>query len=247
MATLPLLTASLTALSLPAPTPSFLQPILQPANPTPNSQRSTPPLAALTATAKHRLLSASISSSPSILLPSTPALPPGVADARVRSRALAQDVFVQVLDVQDAGRSRWEQVERLESERRGEAVKGREVIRAVPADGAGAGDDDAGPGTQSLRTPPSRGPLKLLLQDCKGATVWGFELRNVEKLGVPPAMGIGCKILLKKGIPVARGMVLLEPGSVLVFGGRIDGLDKAWREGREARLRREVEGRDGEE
>ncbi|PBP26068.1 hypothetical protein BUE80_DR003037 [Diplocarpon rosae] len=199
MATIPLLTASLTALSLPSPTPSFLHPILHPANPN------------------------------------------GIADARVPSRALPQDVFVQVLDVQDVGRSRGEQIEQLESERKGEAVKGREVIRVVPADAE----------EQHLRAPTQsqtgRGPLKLLLQDCTGATVWGFELSRVEKLGVPPVMGIGCKLLLKKGIKVARGMVLLEPGLVLVFGGKIEGLEKAWREGREARLRREVEERHGEE
>ncbi|PBP26093.1 hypothetical protein BUE80_DR002933 [Diplocarpon rosae] len=130
-------------------------------------------------------------------------------------------------------------IEQLESERKGEAVKGREVVRLVPADAE----------EQHLRapTPTGRGPLRLLLQDCTGATVWGFELSRVEKLGVPPVMGIGCKLLLKQGMKVARGMMLLEPELVLVFGGKIEALDKAWREGREARLRREVEGRDGEE
>jgi RecQ-mediated genome instability protein 1 len=36
-------------------------------------------------------------------------------------------------------------------------------------------------------------------------------------------------------------MVLLEPERTVVLGGRIEGLDKAWREGREQRLRELVE------
>lgn len=102
--------------------------------------------------------------------------------------------------------------------------------------------------TQNLNAPPpadqaaaSRGPFKLLLQDWKGKTVWGFELEKVEKVGMPPVMGIGAKLLLRKGTKVARGTVMLEPGRVVVFGGRIEGLEKPWLEGREERLRREVQ------
>jgi len=54
-------------------------------------------------------------------------------------------------------------------------------------------------------------------------------------------MGIGCKVLLRKGTEVARGLVLFEPERTMVLGGRIEGLDKAWREGREQRLREQVE------
>ena len=81
----------------------------------------------------------------------------------------------------------------------------------------------------------------MLLQDWKGKTVWSFELRKVEKVGLPPVMGIGAKLLLRRGTKVARGTVLLEPGCVVVFGGRVEGLEKPWREGREERLRREVQ------
>ncbi|KAL5323199.1 hypothetical protein ACEPPN_007732 [Leptodophora sp. 'Broadleaf-Isolate-01'] len=258
--TLTHLITSLTALSLPTPTSTFLQPILTP--PTSNPTR-TPPLAVLTATAKHRLLSASITSSPSapsILIPSTPAFPGNISDVRVKERALSEDVFVQVVDIQDLGRSKWEQIEGLEAERKGETMKGREVIRVVPAE-----EEEAGvAGTQSLPgqnhnqnqgngngnqtgDKSSRGPFKLLLQDWKGVVIWGFEVRKVEKVGLPPVMGIGCKLLLRRGTKVARGMALLEPGNVVVFGGKIDSEDKAWRAGRESRLRREVEERgDGE-
>ncbi|KAL2072463.1 hypothetical protein VTL71DRAFT_11806 [Oculimacula yallundae] len=241
--TLPLLISSLIALSLPKPTPAFLQPIL-----TPPSSNRTPALAALTATAKHRLLSASITqtaTSPSILSPLTPSFPPNISDVRVKERLLPDDVFVQVMDIQDLGRSKWEQIESLEAERKGETTKGREIIRVVPAVEEGPSSASTQfPATQNQQNASgdkaSKGPFKLLMQDCKGTAVWGFELRKVEKIGMPPVMGIGCKILLRRGAKVARGIVLLEPGKVLVFGGKIEGEDKAWREGREARLRREV-------
>ncbi|CZS98409.1 uncharacterized protein RAG0_07175 [Rhynchosporium agropyri] len=242
--TLPLLISSLTALSLPTPTSLFLNPIL-----TPSSHRPPPPLAALTATAKHRLLSASITStpsSPSILIPSTPSFPTNISEVRIQERVLDQDIFVQVLDILDLGRGKWEQIESLEAQRRGESMKGREIIRVVPVEQ----DQDASststqvlPNGQARNTSGdkgSKGPFKLLLQDWKGVVVWGFEVRKVERIMMPPGMGIGCKLLLKRGVKVARGMVLLEPGMVVVLGGKIEGMDKAWRGEREERLRREV-------
>lgn len=159
---------------------------------------------------------------------------------------------MQVLDVVDVGRSRWEQIEALESVRKGEGLRGREIVRVVPgeanAEASSAGTQVPNSGASGSGNAASKGPFKLLLQDWKGTTIYAFELKKVDKIAMPPAMGIGCKVLLKKGCKVARGMVLLEPERVLVFGGRIEGLDKAWREGREARLREEVqEQRPGDE
>lgn len=150
---------------------------------------------------------------------------------------------MQVLDIEDLGRSKWEQIESLESERNGELKKGREIIRLPPSDDADPSSalTQIQPSTAPSTPASSKGPFKLLLQDHKGTTIHGFEL---ARLNLPPGtagISIGCKILLRKGAKVARGMVLLEPGTVLVFGGKIEGLDKAWREGRETRLRREVE------
>ena len=75
-------------------------------------------------------------------------------------------------------------------------------------------------------------------------TVRGFELKRVEKIAYPGsglgAMSIGSKILLRKGSKAARGMMLLEPATTVVFGGKIEGLDKKWREGREQSLRQAV-------
>lgn len=228
--TLPNLTAALTTLGLPAPHPQFLLPILSPGP----SQRLAP-LPALTATAKHRLLSSDITS-PQILASNTASLPPEISDVRIVSRVIPADTPVQVLEVEDLGRSKWEQIESLEMERKGEMTKGREVIRVV------ADTDTPSPSTSTQNpaqstTAKSCGPFKLLMQDCKGAKVYGFELKQVEKIGYPPIMNIGCKIMLKRGSKVARGMVMLEPGSTVILGGKIEGLDKAWREGREKTLR----------
>ena len=126
----------------------------------------------------------------------------------------------------------------LEAERKGERTKGREIIRVVAEDPTQA--------TQASNLNPRAdegrklGPFKLTLQDRNGQTIYGFELKKVEKIGYPPMLGIGAKIMLKKGCKVARGMVLLQPESVVVLGGRIDRLERGWREGREERLREAV-------
>jgi RecQ-mediated genome instability protein 1 len=233
------LTLSLTTLGLPTPHPLFIQPII-----TPGPSNRLPPLQALTATAKHRLLASDLTS-PNILDPSKNlCLPPNVTDAKITCRLLSGDVCVQVLEIEDVGRSKWEQIELLEMERKGETVKGREVIRTIPALPDGEAPSSASTqalGTQAAPAPKVGGPYKLLLQDLKGQKVYGFELSKVDKIGYPPMMGIGAKIMLKKGAKVARGMVLLEPRSVMVLGGRIEGLDKGWREGREKALRDAVE------
>ena len=146
--------------------------------------------------------------------------------------------MVQVLGVEDTSRSRWEQIEALEMERKGEMTKGREVIRVVAPDEEPSSASTQAPASTSQNSvEKSHGPYKLELQDVRGNMVYGFELQKVAKIGYPPLMSIGCKILLKKGCKVARGMVLLEPGNVVVLGGKIETLDKVWREGREKALR----------
>lgn len=229
------LTHALTSLGLPAPHSSFLIPIL-----TPPPGRGLPPLQALAATAKHRLLNTDITL-PSILSASTPSLPHHITDPSVASRLLSHDVVVQVLAIDDTSRSRWDQIEALEMERKGETTKGREVIRVVaPGDeepSSAATQQAPAAAAQNALAKASWGPFKLEMQDFKGGVVYGFELQKVAKIGYPPLMSVGCKVLLKQGCRVARGMVILEPGNVVVLGGKIEGLDKAWREGREKALR----------
>ena len=148
---------------------------------------------------------------------------------------------MQILSVEDLSKSKWEQIEALEMERKGETTKGREVIRVVPVD-----DEPSSAATQAPQGTPANaqlkfgGPFKVEMQDVRGVKVYGFELKRVEKLGYPPVMSIGCKVMLRKGCKVARGMVMLEPGTVVVLGGKIEVLDKQWREGREKALREAV-------
>jgi RecQ-mediated genome instability protein 1 len=73
----------------------------------------------------------------------------------------------------------------------------------------------------------------LLLQDAKGTQIYGLEVASVEGIGL--SMNIGAKLILKD-ITVARGVVLLEPNTVSVLGGRIEDLHKRWKTDRKATL-----------
>ena len=151
----------------------------------------------------------------------------------MRERILEGRIACQVLSVEDMSKSRWEQIEAMEALERGEGKKGREIVRvaAVEEDDAGSG-----PGAGVQR---GGGPHKLLLQDAAGRRVYAIELGSVEGVGV--GMSIGCKVLLKPGCLVARGVVLLEGGNVQVMGGKCEEMHRKWREGRKGELRREIE------
>lgn len=126
-------------------------------------------------------------------------------------------------------KSRWEQIEAIEALERGEGTKGREIIRAVATE-----EDDSGAGAVQK----GGGPHKLLLQDAAGRRVYGIELKALEGVGL--GMSMGCKIVLKNAV-VARGIVLLEPSTTTVLGGKIDALHKAWKEGRKTELKAAIE------
>jgi len=136
-----------------------------------------------------------------------------------------------VLSVEDMSKSRWEQIEAMEALERGEGTKGREIIRVTaPEDGT---EDPIAIGLTK-----GGGPHKLLLQDARGERVYGMELKSVEGVGL--GMSIGCKIILR-GVTVARGVVLLEPRTIALLGGKIEGLHKQWREGRKEELKKAIE------
>lgn len=139
--------------------------------------------------------------------------------------------------MEDLSRSRWEQLEAMGAQERGETTRGREIIRVVEAeDGEEAGASATAPAQAS----GSGGPHRLVLQDVKGQTVYGLELKAVKGVGV--GMSIGTKMVLS-GAMVARGVVLLEPQTALVLGGKIDALHKIWVENRKEHLKAVVEGR----
>jgi RecQ-mediated genome instability protein 1 len=230
-------TALITA-GLPLPSPHVLQTLLS----NPSTTRTQPPLPALLATAKHRLLTGNISSIPQILAPSTPAFPPNITTPQIPEQKLVSKIPVQVLSIEDLSKSRWEQVEAIEAKERGEMMKGREIIRVVDVEDENDNENRATRGQRAgaeAMTNVSGGPHRLVLQDVKGQTVYGLELKPVQGIGMN--MNIGTKLVLN-GVTVARGVVLLEPGTVLVLGGRIDALHKAWMENRKKDLLAAIEG-----
>lgn len=140
---------------------------------------------------------------------------------------------MQVLDIEDIGRSRWSQVEALEAQERGETTKGREVVRVLPPE-EGSDAATAAASATAVGESKSAGPHKLLLQDAKGTKVYGLELKGVQ--GVSIGMAIGAKLVLRD-VSVARGVVLLEPRCVEVLGGKVDAWDRKWREERKKVLK----------
>jgi len=190
--------------------------------------RPTTPLPALQKTALFRLLASDLTSTLQTS-PSTTFSPATISDPAIKSQRLPGPIAVQILDVEDVGRSRWSQVEALEAQERGETTKGREIVRVLPAE-----EGEGGGGVAAGGESGSAGPHKLLLQDAKGTKVYGLEVRSVQ--GVSVEMAIGTKLVLRD-FEVARGVILLEPRCVEVLGGKVDAWDRKWREERKKVLK----------
>ena len=205
------------------------------------SRTPLPPLPALTSTAHFRLLTSDFTTSLSTSNVSA-LLPTDISDSNIKERKLAGNVPLQVLDIEDIGISKWSQVEAIERVERGEEVRGREIIRTLPAEvGEGPGDNPA-PTNAAGGAAMSSGQHKYLLQDARGTKVVAIEKVRVPKLGLSDdGMSIGMKIMLKAGSMVRRGVVMLAPEDVTVLGGKVETWDKAWRDGRKQRLKRAVE------
>ena len=224
-----------------------------------------PPLPALTSTARFRILASDIRTS---LAPTNDILPVDwINDVTIKERRLPTDIVVQVLDITDIGTSKWSQIEAIERVERREEVRGREVIRNVPImnddddDGSNArnrtqGNDGTAEASASAsaantngnsnsnasNSKKSPGPHKLILQDAKGTNATAFEMIELPQLYIGEGgMSIGCKLLLKQGTLVRRGMIMLMPDSATVMGGKIESWDKKWREERKGRLTAEID------
>ena len=190
-----------------------------------STQRPTTSLQSLVQTAHFRLLASDITTS----LSRDPCLPQDIANVQIQERKLRGDIAFQLLGIEDISKSRWEQIEAIEAIEKGEGTKGREIIRVVATE-----DDDSTQGGVQK----GGGVHKLLLQDAAGTMVYGLELKPVEGLGL--GMSIGCKVMLRDAV-IARGVLMLEPRSVSLMGGKIESLHKHWKEGRKAELRRGIE------
>ena len=221
------------------------------------TQRPQLPAATLLSTATFRLLAADLTAA--LAPPPAHLFPADVASVHAREAAVRGPVVVQVLDVVDVGRSVGVQLEGLERRERGEQVKGRTVVRILPrgADGEdeGAGGPGGPPGQEAGggagragdegedEDGGGKGPHRVLLQDARGTQVWGFEVGKVPGVGL--AAPVGVKMVLKD-VVAARGVLLLDAEGASVLGGKIEERDKAWREGRKARLKEALEAAKGE-
>jgi len=192
-----------------------------------STQRPNTPLNALYQTALFRLLASDIVHS---LQPeASTCFPTDMHNTGIKERKIPGPIIVQVLDVEDMSKSRWEQIEAIEALERGEGTKGREIIRVVAnEDGTDPNANRSGHG----------GPHKLLLQDAKGVKAYGIELKDVD--GISLGMSIGGKLVMRN-ITVARGVVLLEPATTMLLGGKIESLHKDWKENRKAHLNAAIE------
>jgi RecQ-mediated genome instability protein 1 len=206
--------------NLPPPASDFLTTLTTSRNP-------PPPLPSLIATAKARLLAADITTSSLIDNSTISNLPePAVQAKEVR---LTRPVHVQILDIEDLTRSRWNQAEDLEAVERGETTRGREVIRV-------RADDDENSSPAAAPSGGANAMHRLVLQDRAGKKMFAVELKRITGIGIGKTC-IGEKILLKAGTVVARGTVLLSPETTVLLGGKIEAWHKAWSEGRLNRLK----------
>ncbi|KAL9081568.1 MAG: hypothetical protein Q9159_007246 [Coniocarpon cinnabarinum] len=197
------------------------------------------PLPSLKASAQYRALHSDLKTS--LLTTQSNTLPRDIADGGTAFRTLTSEVTVQVLDQLDISRSLWSQIENIEAAERGETQKGREIVRVVPGEVEGA-DGGSANATSTLAAGEGegKGPMKLLLEDGNGTRVWGFEMAVGNETAVAGgklgSLEIGAKLLLKAP-DVARGVVMLEEGKVVVLGGKVEEWAKIWREGRKEALR----------
>lgn len=210
------------------------------------SQRNVP-VSALIKTALFRVLASdfreSLSTNP------TSVFPVDICDPNVQERRLPNSIPVQVLDIDDIGASLWSQIEAIERVERGEAIRGREIVRTISM-----GEDQEGNENDSSSTnaPPApnasgssgNGPHRLILQDAAGTKVVAIEMERIEGISLDK-LGIGVKLLLR-GTTIARGMALLNSGCVTMLGGKIEALDRPWREGRKTKLLQRIAAAEGE-
>jgi RecQ-mediated genome instability protein 1 len=187
------------------------------------------PLVANQRSAESRLLHSDFTQS--LQKPARFCFPAGIASPEVKELQIPGPVPVQILDIEDIGRSRWSQVEAIEMEERGEMRKGQEVVRVLPDD---ENNTDMNPPVTQASRDAQAGPHKLLLQDAKGNNAYAFEMENIKGVGV--AMPMGAKLLLRN-VVVARGVILLTAATVEVLGGKIEAWEKKWREDRKKVLK----------
>lgn len=197
------------------------------------------PISTLIQTALFRVLASDFRDTLTAASPSS-VLPADIFDTNVKERRLDGPIPVQVLDIEDIGTGIWSQIEAIERVERGEAIRGREIVRTVNVGEDSEERENNANVSNNNNTGPSgisgtsNGPHWLILQDAAGTKTVAIELKRINELAIGKSP-IGLKMVLRNAT-VARGMVLLTPESVTVLGGKIEVLDREWKESRKARL-----------
>ena len=202
------------------------------------SARVVPPLPALIQTARIKLSKLDLLTPGLFDASALSYLPAQVTDPSKKEMIIQGPVVLQVLEVYDIGKSKWEQIEAIEAIERGEKTKGREIIRDIPEPNDEGGDAFG----EAMRNQKSSGPHKLLLQDWKGQSLYGMEVSPVPKVGI--TMSIGCKIVVRN-LVLARGVAMLDAGNTTVVGGEIRELNERWGRERKKMLKDGMPKKDG--
>ncbi|KAI0099764.1 RecQ mediated genome instability protein Rmi1 [Nemania sp. FL0031] len=248
--------SALQSQGLPSPSVAWIRTAMPNRNP-------LPPLPALVATVKTRFLAADLTN-PALFDSPSPAFPPNSTNPEIKEVRLTWDIPVQVLDIENLSKSKWDQVEEIEAIARGEQTRGREIIRLPTGDeedefglesqptraavngaerpglqGRGGSTASVAAAAAAAGAASKTSTHRLVLQDCKGQKLYGLELKRIDKIGIG-TLNIGEKILLKRGAILARGTLLLDPGTCTILGGKIEAWQKDWVESRLARLRAAV-------
>jgi RecQ-mediated genome instability protein 1 len=122
-------------------------------------------------------------------------LPP--ATANQHNISIPGPTLVQVIHVQDIGKSRIAQLEALEKAIEEAGPEGRRVVE-LPAE-----DDDEGGNNENNAAAQNganegisvgKSICKLLLEDGRGERVYGMEVKAIE--GIKVGMALGCKVPL---------------------------------------------------
>ncbi|KEF62830.1 uncharacterized protein A1O9_00803 [Exophiala aquamarina CBS 119918] len=187
-----------------------------------------------------------------------------VKERRLKGAVVVQ--VLDVIDIGSSMWSQVEAIERVErgEKIRGREVIRSVGGAGGGEDSGGAGGPTAASMSATGDKKLTSGPHKLLVQDAKGTQVLAFELVKIPKIALsnpasvaaPPAaanaagnppqqslqvvddpgMFIGCKLLLKPGTVVRRGVVMLTPEDSAVLGGKVEAWDRKWKAERKDRL-----------
>lgn len=191
-----------------------------------SSTRPAVPLQSLQQTAYFQILASDITTS----VQPTTSFPQQLSDRNIVEQRYAGPILVQLLDIEDIGASVWSQIEAIDAQERGDAMRGREVVRVLPAEQT---SDTVAQSTRSWHG----GPYKLCIQDARGTKLDALILDAIANFTADTP--IGSKLQLRD-LRIARGVILLDARNVQFLGGKVVEWDNAWKATRKHRLTEKI-------